>query len=236
MMYRLLLVDADDSHRNTLSDRLKDDGFAVSAAVGVRSALDAANRGWPHLALVDLRYADGNAEELATRLTRRGEVPFVVLSPLADGPTKIRALERFADDYVARPYLYDELVARVRRVLRRTLLQAEYDGELIDLGQDAQLDLLRREIHRPGSVTRLSPTESRLLEFFVRNAERVLPTDLVLQRVWLDGLADSHTLWEYVRRLRRKLGDRDPSPGRITSIRGLGYQFCRVTRRGGEGS
>ena len=185
--------------------------------------------------MVDARFPDGTAEELAARLSRRGELPFVVLSTVSDGPAKVRALERFADDYVARPYLYDELVARVRRVLRRTLPHGEITGDLVDLGRDEQVDLLTREIHRKGSVTRLSPTESRLLGFFVRNAERVLPTELVLQRVWLEAPVESNTLWEYVRRLRRKLGDDESSPTRIITVRGLGYQFHKASKRVTEG-
>src|SRR5689334_16400959 len=129
MAYRLLLVDGDDVHRDSLGERLYDDGFSVASAGSVRTALDVAKREWPHLALVDVRFADGTAEQLARQLLRRGEVPFVVVSTLVEGWAKVRALETFADDYVERPYLYAELLARVHRVLRRTALRAAGNGD-----------------------------------------------------------------------------------------------------------
>jgi DNA-binding response OmpR family regulator len=113
-------------------------------------------------------------------------------------------------------------------VLRRTALHASAAGDLVDLGGGDKLDPLRREIHRLDAVVSLTPTETRLLEFFVLNADRVLPTSLILQRVWSEASAGENTLWEYVRRLRRKLGDGEGKPSRITTVRGLGYRFWRV--------
>jgi DNA-binding response OmpR family regulator len=228
MVFRLLLVDGDDAHRDSLAERLYDDGFSVGSAGSLRIALDIAIREWPHLALVDVRFPDGTAEELARQLLRRGEVPFVVVSAIGDGWAKVRALETYADDYVERPYLYAELLARVHRVLRRTALYAGNDGGLVDLGGGDKLDPLRREIHRLDAVVSLTPTEARLLDFFVLNADRVLPTNLILQRVWSEVSAGENTLWEYVRRLRRKLGEGEGKPARITSVRGLGYRFWRA--------
>jgi DNA-binding response OmpR family regulator len=228
MGYRLLLVDGDDAHRDALGERLYDDGFSVTGVGSVRAALDAASREWPHLALVDVSFVDGTAETLARQLLRRGEVPFVVVSALVDSCAKVRALETFAEDYLGRPYLYAELLARVHRVLRRTVLRGSDAGDRVDLGAGDKLDPLRREIHRPDAVVSLTPTEARLLEFFVLNADRVLPTNLILQRVWSEVPAGDNTLWEYVRRLRRKLGDGPGKPARITSVRGLGYRYWRI--------
>jgi DNA-binding response OmpR family regulator len=238
MAYRLLLVDSDEVHRASLGERLQDDGFAVATAVSVRTALAAANRGWPHLAMVDVRFADGTAEDLARRLLRRGEVPFVVVSTAVDGPTKVRALESFADDYVERPYLYAELLARIHRVLRRASLRAgDVDG-VIELGGGWSVVSSCRELRRRDRVVSLTPTETRLLEFFWLNAERVLPTPLILQRVWFEAPAGENTLWEYVRRLRRKLGDDGGTHlPRIRNVRGIGYRYCRgeITSEGARG-
>jgi two-component system OmpR family response regulator len=227
MTYRLLLVDSDDAHRNTLGERLQNDGFAIATAESVRSALAAANRGWPHLAMVELRFADGTAEDLARRLLRQGEVPFLVVSTASDGETKARAIEHFADDYVERPYEYAELLARVHRVLRRSLLRLGEGGDGVELGGGWRLDQARRELRWCDRVVSLTPTEARLLEFFSLNAERVLPTELILQRVWFELPAGENLLWEYVRRLRRKLGDNAGSWPRITSVRGVGYRYLR---------
>jgi two-component system KDP operon response regulator KdpE len=223
----LLLVDSDDARRDDLSGRLRDDGFTVHAAVGLESAMALAEHCLPHVALVDLRFADGTAEVLARQLGRAGNVPFVVVSANNNGEARIRALEQFADDFVTLPYVYAELLARVRRVLRRALICAPIGDERIDLGQGRSLDLRHRTIVRDGRTDHLTPTEARLLELFVRNPDRVLTSDLIIQRVWSDAPVGVNTLWEFIRRLRIKLGDTAPRRHDIRSARGIGYQFSR---------
>lgn len=231
-MIHLLLVDGDDSHRNELAARLRQDGFAVACAAGANEALELARRSWPHLVLTELTLADGPAARLAGELNRYGDVSFVVVSTNGDAAVRVEALTRFADDFVTRPYCYDELVARVRRVLRRALVADRLGAEQIALGGDRRVDLHRREIRDGDRVTHLTPTEARLLGLFLLNAGQVLPTDLILQRVWPDAPAGANTLWEYVRRLRIKLGDDVRTPRYITSTRGVGYRFARVTGTG----
>jgi two-component system KDP operon response regulator KdpE len=231
-----LLVDSDDSRRDDLGGRLHDDGFTVHAAVGLESAVEVAEHCWPHLALVDLRFSDGTAELLANQLARAGDVPFVVVSATNDDVARIRALEQFADDYVTFPYVYAELLARVRRVLRRALISTQAGEEQIDLGRGRSLDLRRRTIRRDGRTDHLTPTEARLLELFVRNPDRVLPSELIIQRIWSDAPVGTNTLWEFIRRLRIKLGDTAPGSHDIRSARGIGYQFCRrEVTAGGNG-
>jgi two-component system KDP operon response regulator KdpE len=222
-----LLVDADDARRHDLGARLHDDGFTVHAAVGRASALEVAERDWPHLAVVDLQFPDGTAEQLARQLERGGNVPFVVVSVNHDCAARVQALEQFADDYVTSPYVYAELLARVRRVLRRTLISTEVGDERIELGQGRWLDPRRRTILSEERTDYLTPTEARLLELFVRNPDRVLPSGLIIQRVWSDAPVGVNTLWEFIRRLRIKLGDTAPRPRYIRSVRGIGYQFRR---------
>ncbi|MGH2460988.1 MAG: winged helix-turn-helix domain-containing protein [Chloroflexota bacterium] len=227
-MIHLLLVDGDDTHRHELAARLRRDGFAVAGAAGASDALELARRCWPHLVLADLAFADGSAARLAADLNRHGDVSFVVVSTNADSAVRVDALTCFADDFVLRPYCYDELVARVRRVLQRTLVAGRLGTEPIALGEDRRVDLRLREIRDGDRVIRLTPTEARLLGLFLVNAGQVLPTDLILQRVWPDAGASANTLWEYVRRLRAKLGDDGRMPRYITSTRGIGYRFARL--------
>lgn len=231
MEIHLLLVDADESHRAGLSAQLRRDGFAVSSASGTVEALGLAHQRWPHLVLTDLELPDGPAERLASRLNRQGDLPFLVVTPNDDADGRVRALTRFAEDYVTRPYRYDELLARIRRVLRRSLISSPIAGERVRLGDDRWIDLSRREIRRDGQVQHLTPTEARLLGLLLRNAGQVLPSPLILQRVWADTPVGVNTLWEYIRRLRIKLGDDAESPRYIVSARGVGYRFQR-----GEGS
>ncbi|HVC31973.1 MAG TPA: response regulator transcription factor [Chloroflexota bacterium] len=225
---RLLLVDADDAHRHDLGARLRNDGFEVACAAGRAEAVDLASRSWPHLVLTDLSFADGPAERLVQELSRHGDLPFVVVSTNGDAAARVQALDRFADDFVTRPYYYDELAARVRRVLRRALIGARLGEEGVTLGRGRWVDLHRREIRSAEETIRLTPTEARLLGLFLLNTGQVLPMNLILQRVWGDAPAGVNTLWEYVRRLRIKLGDDAQAPRYIVSARGIGYEFKRV--------
>jgi len=225
MELRLLVVDADDAHRCGLSAQLRNDGFTVSGASSASEALELANRSWPHLVLADLSFPDGSAERLAIALNRTGDLPIVVLTACDNPATRIWALTRFAEDYVTRPYSYEELLARVRRVLRRSLIGIRVGDERINLGDGRWVDLSRREIGDGKRTQRLTPTESRLLALFLLNVGQVLPIDLILQRVWCDAPAGANTLWEYVRRLRIKLADDARNPYYIVSSRGIGYQF-----------
>lgn len=228
---RILLVDADDTHRQELAAHLRNDGFVVAGAAGAGEALELARRSWPHLVLTDLAFADGPAERLAQALSRHGDLSCIVVSADGDAAARVRALTRFADDYVVRPYCYDELVARMRRVLRRALIGVCPGCEQIVLDAGRSVDLNRREIRDGERVTHLTPTEARLLGLFLVNAGQVLPTGLILQRVWCDTPVGANTLWEYVRRLRSKLGDDAQTPRYIVSTRGVGYQFKRVSLR-----
>lgn len=228
-MIHLLLVDGDDLHREELASRFRRDGFVVSGAAGAGDALDMAGRSWPHLLVTELTLPDGPAARLVGELNRHGDVSVIVVSTNGDAAVRVDALTRFADDFMTRPYCYDELLARVRRVLRRTLVANRLGAEQIGLGGERRVDLSRREIRDGDRVTHLTPTEARLLGLFLLNAGQVLPTDLILQRVWSDAPAGANTLWEYVRRLRIKLGDDARTPHFITSTRGIGYRFARVT-------
>ncbi|HEX5417523.1 MAG TPA: response regulator transcription factor [Chloroflexota bacterium] len=227
METHLLLADPDDRQREDLLTRLREDGFFVHGVGDVTAALDAAERQWPHLALIDLQFPDGTGEHLATELLRRGNLPIVVVSGHGAANSRVRALETFAEDFVTRPYLYPELVARIRRILRRTILSAPPEEERLPLGSGRWVDLRRREVYWNEHTTHLTPTEGRLLELFVLNPDRILPNDLILQRVWCDAPVGVNTLWEFVRRLRTKLGDDARDPRLIRSARGIGYLFRR---------
>jgi DNA-binding response OmpR family regulator len=227
MDLHLLIVDADEAHRHTLSTHLHDDGYDVSAADNAGAALDLIDRHWPQLALADLRFPGGSAEQLAAEINRQGDLPFIVISSNPDAAARVRALERFAEDYIVRPYHYPELLARIRRVLRRTLIAGSIGDGRIDLGPGRWVDLARRELGSGAQVRHLTPTEARLLELFVLNPGRVLPNDLILQRVWQDAPVGVNTLWEFIRRLRSKLDDDSATPRYILCARGVGYQFRR---------
>jgi DNA-binding response OmpR family regulator len=198
----------------------------VLAASNGETALRLAQRALPHLAVLDLVMPGVDGFEVARQLKRLGDVPIVMLTALDDEESKIKGLEQYADDYVTKPFSYRELHARIKRVLERAWPAGEPEAPLLTLDGGVQVDFTRRQVLRPGhEPARLTPTEARLLHLLARNAGRVLPNALLLDRGWPDGGGSAQALWEYVRRLRHKLGDDLDSPHCLESERGIGYRL-----------
>ena len=229
--FRILITDDDPDLLFTLRTQLEADGFEVLSAASGEAALAAAEKGLPHLAILDLLMPGMDGFEVGRRLKRLGDVPIIMLTALDDEDTIVKGLEGFADDYVTKPFSYRQLLARVRRVLERAWPGGEPDAPTVTLGSAAvglEVDFTRRQVLRQGQpVERLTPTEARLLQLLARNAGRVLPTSLILDRVWPEGGGSVQGLWEYVRRLRQKLGDDPEAPRYLESERGIGYRLKR---------
>ena len=223
---RILIADDDPDLRFTLEAQLEADGYLVQAAATGRAALGLAERLLPHLAVLDLVMPGLNGFELARRLRRLGDVPVIMLTALDDEETKVRGLEGYAQDYVTKPFSYRELRARIERVLERTRAAAEPEAAVLDLDGGLRVDFARRQVQRAGrEPVRLTPTEVRLLQLLARNRGQVLPSTLLLDRAWPDGGGSAPALWEYVRRLRQKLGDDPEAPRYLESERGIGYRL-----------
>jgi two-component system response regulator RegX3 len=157
--------------------------------------------------------------EAARRLRRLGDVPIIMLTALDDEETKVMGLEGDAQDYVTKPFSYREPHARIRRVLERSGPGGAAALPLLDLGGGVRVDVARRRVLRADREPAcLTPTEVRLLQVLARNWSQVLPSALLLDHASPDGDGSMAALWEYVRRLRQKLGDdpttrRPPPPG-----------------------
>ena len=224
--FRILITDDDPDLLFTLRAQLEADGFDVQAASSGEAALTVAEKVLPHLAVLDLLMPGMDGFELARRLKRLGDVPIIMLTALDDEDTIVKGLEHFADDYITKPFSYRQLLARVRRVLERAWPSGEPDGPLLALDGGVEVDFTRRQVLRNGEpAERLTPTEARLLQLLARNAGRILPNALLLDRVWPDGGGSTQALWEYVRRLRQKLGDDPEQPRYLESERGIGYRL-----------
>jgi DNA-binding response OmpR family regulator len=222
----ILIADDDASLRLALAAQLRGDGYAVQTAADGRAALREAERRLPHLAIVDLLAPAREGFALAGHLQRLGAVPIILLSGLDDEETKVRGLEGYAQDYVTKPFSYRELRARIKRVLERARAGAAPRGATLTLAGGVAVDLDRRLLHRPDHTpTRLTPTETRLLRLLAERRGEVLPSDLLRRRAWPDGGGTVPALWEYVRRLRRKLGDDARAPLHLQSERGRGYRL-----------
>jgi two-component system, OmpR family, response regulator len=175
----------------------------------------------PHLMVLDIMLPDMEGFEVARRLgAQRGNVPIIFLTARDATEDKIRGLTTGGDDYVTKPFSLEELVARIRTILRRAGL-SEPDSARLAF-EDLELDEETREVVRAGHAIELSATEYRLLHYFMVNPRRVLTRSQILDHVWdYDFGGDAGVLETYVSYLRKKLNPHGPQL--IHTVRGVGY-------------
>ena len=220
---RLLLVDDDVPHLDALAARLADEGFAVDKASSGVKALELLDAAWPDLIILDLLMPKMSGQTLATRIKSRADIPILVLSAIDAADSKADLISRYAEDYLAKPYAYSELVARIRRVLRRQ--QDQTPVEHLDLG-DVALILRRREAVIRGERVALSITESRFLATLAASMPNAVTTEHLLQKVWADSdSAEPAYVWVTVRRLRQKLEANPNQPRHLLTAAGGGYRL-----------
>jgi DNA-binding response OmpR family regulator len=225
----VLIADDDPDLLFTLGAQLQADGYQVLAAPDGPAALRLAEQRLPQVAVLDLVMPVMDGFEVARRLKQLGEVPIILLTALDDEDHVVKGLESYAEDYVTKPFSYRELHARIKRVLERAWPSNRLAAGVLTLADGVQVDFARRQVARPGAPPeRLSPTETRLLYCLVRNPGQVLPNALLLDRAWPEGGGSPQALWEYIRRLRQKLGDEPEAPRYIESERGIGYRFRKT--------
>jgi DNA-binding response OmpR family regulator len=222
---QLLLVDDDRDLLLSLRLQLEADGFQVLVAENGRRALAITGEVLPHLAVVDLMMPGLDGFEVAKRLRQYADVPVIMLTAIDDPVRKVEGLTGYADDYVTKPFAYGELLARIRNLLGRAWPQGRPVDSTTVVDDALTIDFARHVAIVAGEERRLSPTEARLLHLLVKNRGQILPNELLLDRLWPDGNGAMNSLWEYVRRLREKLGDTSEEPRYVASERGIGYRF-----------
>ena len=171
------------------------------------------------LVLLDIGLPELSGHEVLSRIrSRRSDLPVLMLTARDDLDNKVRALDAGADDYLTKPFAFEELLARIRALTRRA---DQASASQVEVG-DVRIDLLARRAWRGDRVIELSNREFALLEYFLRHPNQVLSRTQILFAVWeYDADPSSNVVDVYVRYLRRKLGD--PSP--ITTMRGAGYRY-----------
>ena len=219
--HRILVVDDEPNILDVLTMALRFQGFEVETAATGEQALTAAASFKPQLMVLDIMLPDMEGFEVARRLgAQRAQVPIVFLTARDATEDKIRGLSIGGDDYVTKPFSLEELIARIRTVLRRTG-QAEADSSVLSF-EDLELDDDTREVHRGGAPVELTATEYRLLRYLMLNPRRVLTRDQILNHVWdYDFGGDARVLETYVRYLRKKLDVHGPPL--IHTVRSVGY-------------
>jgi two-component system OmpR family response regulator len=219
--HRILVVDDEPNIVDVISMALRFQGFAVESAGNGRDALAAVRSFDPHLLLLDIMLPDMEGFEVAERLgAQRAQLPIIFLTARDATQDKVRGLTNGGDDYVTKPFSLEELIARIRVILRRTGLAQPSSSRL--RFEDLELDEDAHEVSRGGAPVELTATEYRLLRYFLLNPRRVLTRAQLLDQVWeYDFDGDSRILETYVSYLRKKL---DPhGPPLIQTVRGVGY-------------
>ena len=220
-MDRVLAVDDNPSIQKLVSANLQARGYAVTTADTGEDALRLFTSGDYELVLLDLNLPGLSGLEVCTQIRQQSDVPIIVLSAREDEELKVRALDAGADDYVTKPFSHEELLARVRAVMRRAR-PAEADKSTEVRIKDFMIDLQSRRAFVGGADMHLTRTEFALLAELTRNPEAVLTHENLLARVWGPEYRDSsHYLHVYLGRIRKKLGSDLESL--LETVPGVGY-------------
>jgi two-component system, OmpR family, KDP operon response regulator KdpE len=219
---RVLVVDDEPQIVRGLRVVLQNAGYRVEEATTKREALDALSFRPPDAIVLDLLLPDGDGVEVTTDIRRWSRVPIVVLSAVGDEQQKVRALDAGADDYVTKPFGTEELLARLRAVLRR---RSEEGDSAVTVGE-LEIDLADRSVHRNGEEVHLTPIEFDLLSKLAEHPGRLVTHRQLLQEVWGPGYEDeTHYLRVHFAHVRAKI-EADPSnPRYVITEPGIGYRL-----------
>jgi DNA-binding response OmpR family regulator len=221
-MQTILVVDDDESVRETIGVLLEREHFIPIFAEDGKSGFNKAVTLKPQLLVVDLRLPGMSGAELCKQLRAdRNHTPIIVLSAVGEEVDKVLLLEMGADDYVVKPFGSRELLARIRALLRRS----GGDTKVLQFG-DIEIDIDRRNVKRGGNDVKLTPAEYNLLLYFVQNPDRALTRDIILNSVWgYDSYPNSRTVDAHVVKLRQKFEADQNVPRHFLTVHGVGYRF-----------
>jgi len=225
---RVLVVEDEESYRDSLKFLLGREGFDVVLAGDGKAGLELYVRDGADVVLLDLMLPGMSGAEVFHALRERGDVPIIMVTAKDEQVDKIIGLELGADDYVTKPYSGRELVARIRAVLRRrasSMADAFDEPERLTVA-GLTMDPERLTVTRNGEVQSLPPKEFALLYLLAENSGRVLPRQVIIDRVWgADYFGDTKTLDVHIKRVRARVEAIPSEPALIQTVRGVGYSF-----------
>ncbi len=219
MSERILVIEDESKIADFLRRGLTYEGFQVDVRFDGEAGLKAARDNPPDLVILDVMLPGIDGIEVCRRLRAGGAVPVLMLTAKDSVADKVKGLDSGADDYMVKPFSFDELIARVRALLRRTRPSEEM---VVHFG-DLTLNVTTREVTRGDRKIDLTTKEFDLLHFFMRHPRQVLPRELIYDRIWgYDFGGESNILEVYIRYLRSKL-EANNEPRLIQTVRGVGY-------------
>ena len=220
----ILIVDDEPQIRRYLRTTLKTQGFEVLEAINAQECESLAASHRPDVILLDLGLPDLDGIDLARKLREWCNAPIIVISARGQEEDKIRGLDAGADDYLTKPFLVGELLARIRSCLRRSSL-GEQDQPVFQTGE-LRVDLSARRVFIKDEEVRLTPIEYKLLTEFVRHAGKVLTHRHLLKEVWnIHNMEQVHCVRIFVHQLRQKIEKNSARPRYILGEAGVGYRL-----------
>jgi len=226
MKVRILVVDDEARYVRAIRFNLEASGYEVLTASDGLAALDVVGEAEPDLVLLDVKMPGLDGFEVCQRIREFSTVPVILLTAMAESTDKVKGLDTGADDYVTKPFSADELLARVRAVLRRANVGEQAAPSPVFEAGEITVDFARQRVFVAGQEVDLTPTEYRLLSELAKNAGRVLVPEHLLARVWGVGYeGETHLVWQAMHRLRRKVEPDPQNPQYIHTRPGIGYVF-----------
>ena len=220
-MARILIIEDEPDIADLIKRGLVLKGFEVAVASTGNQGLEMAETGYPDLVVLDLMLPDADGVDICRELRAGGDAGIVILTARTVVGERVRGLEAGADDYLPKPFAFEELLARIRAVLRRRSPQTE---GIIRLG-DLEIDIGKRQVRRGNRTVELTTREFELLKLLAQHAGRPLSREFIIQRVWgYESEGETDPVKVYVNFLRRKLnaqGEKDL----IHAVRGFGYSL-----------
>ncbi len=227
--YRILAVDDDPDIVEMVKLTLEDACYQVFTAGDGNAACDLAQRVHPHLIILDVMMPGCNGLLAAVRIRERSNAPILMLSAKAEGSDRVLGLEAGADDYLVKPFYQQELLARVRALLRRydalgSIRESGCQDQL--LVGDILLDIAKKQLVVRGEPVRLTATEYKILRVLMSNPGRVYSAEEIYERVWeSDAYAVENTVMVHISRIRDKLELNPKKPEYLKVVWGIGYVF-----------
>lgn len=228
-MYQILVVDDDESIVAVVRTALEREGYVVTAAQNGEDACLMVQRKRPHLVIMDVMMPKVNGLMATMRIRENSNIPILMLSAKAEGSDRVLGLEAGADDYLVKPFYQQELLARVRALLRRYhdlgSVRDAVTADQIRIG-DIILDKTAKSLIVRGEPVRLTPTEYKILSVMMANPGRVFSAEELYERVWQsDAYAVENTVMVHISRIREKLELNPRKPEYLKVVWGIGYVF-----------
>jgi DNA-binding response OmpR family regulator len=228
----ILAADDDPQILRLVTRNLDLDGYEVIAVSDGQAALEQIEAHSPDLVLLDIMMPRMDGFTVTQRVREFSSVPIMLLTARGQDQDKIRGLDLGADDYLTKPFSVEELLARVRAVLRRSQFGADSQGlsAKTTVGE-LEVDYVQHLVTMGGQEVTLTPTEYRILAYLAQNAGRVVTQDLLLEHVWgPEYIGESHMLQVNINRLRRKIEDDHTHPRYLLTKVGIGYLLANQPR------